>query len=72
MNKRNKIISDNLALDTYRKLNYACACEDCTHFDALTETCTFGYPTTDHLKRNQLNQIETSGTIAFCRAIEID
>jgi len=69
---KNKIISDKLTLGDYRHLNYACACEDCTHFDALTENCTFGYPTSDHLKRNQLKQIEDSETIAFCRAIEID
>ena len=69
---KNPIISDKLSLESYRKLNYACSCDDCTHFDIQTEICTFGYPTQVHLRKNQLKQLEASGTIAFCRAIEID
>ena len=66
------IMSDQVSLESYRKLNFACACEDCTHFDPSTEKCTFNYPTGPHLRRNQLKQLEVQGTMAFCRAIEID
>ena len=69
---KNGIIADVLKLEDYKKLNYACACEDCSHFDKFSETCTFGYPTGAHLRRSQIAQLETLGTIAFCRALEID
>jgi hypothetical protein len=67
-----KIITDEVGLDRYVAMNYATACEDCSHFDAATETCTFNYPTSPHLKRNQLAQLKANGRMAFCRTMEID
>jgi len=66
------IIKDRVTQEQYGRLNYATACEDCSHFDLDGECCTFGFPTKPHLKRNQLRDLETSGMMAFCRAIEID
>ena len=66
------IIADKVDMGKYKSMNYACACEDCTHFDVLTETCTFNYPTKPHLRKHQIEQLEALGTMAFCRAIEID
>jgi len=65
-------IKDNMTLDQYKRLNYATACEDCTHFIQETEKCTLGFPTEQFLRRNQMKDIELSGFMAFCRAIEID
>jgi hypothetical protein len=67
-----EIIKDHVSLDVYERMNYATACEDCTHFDHETEKCTFGFPTAPHLKRNQLADLEKTGKIAFCRMMEID
>jgi len=65
-------IKDSVSLEQYKAYNYATACEDCTHFDLLPETCTFTFPTEPFLRRNQIKDIETKGEAAFCRAIEID
>ncbi len=67
-----EIIKDWVSLDLYSKYNYKTACEDCTHFDFENETCTFGFPTTPHLKKNQINDLAMTGKMAFCRAMEID
>jgi hypothetical protein len=66
------ILMDKVDLKVYREMNYASACEDCTHFDKIPELCTFGFPTAPHLKRNQIESLAATGTMAFCRAIEID
>ena len=68
----NTIIKDKVNFEIYQKLNYATACEDCTHFDHKPEKCTFGFPTEPHRRQNQLNDLKQSGKMAFCRAIEID
>ena len=68
----NEIIKDHVEWKQYTRMNYATSCEDCTHFDLHTEVCTFGYPTTPHLKRNQQENIKTSSHMAFCRTMEID
>lgn len=70
--QRNPIKTDKVNLDEYRRFNYACSCEDCTHFDHRDEKCTFDYPTEPHLKRNQMAQLKETGEMAFCRAMEID
>ncbi|MDZ4677605.1 MAG: hypothetical protein SGI74_08850 [Oligoflexia bacterium] len=69
---KNEILRDYVNPENYKLLNYATACEDCTHFDFKTETCIFGYPTTPHLKRTQLADLEKNGMIAFCRTMETD
>lgn len=56
----------------YMKYNLPLACENCSHFSSPTETCTLGYMTAPHLKRNQEKSYSLSGKIAFCRFIEID
>jgi hypothetical protein len=67
-----EIIKDALDIEKFKELNYASSCEDCSHFNDTNETCTFGFPTAPHLKRNQLHDLETKGVIAFCRMMEID
>lgn len=52
------------------KLPYAC--EDCSYFSSENATCTLGFNTTPHLKKNQIQSYELSGKMALCRFIEID
>jgi hypothetical protein len=66
------IIKDRISKEQYERYNYSCACEDCTHFDATDEKCTFGFPTLPFLRRTQIKDIAETGKAAFCRAIEID
>ncbi|MCC6277969.1 MAG: hypothetical protein IT289_08655 [Oligoflexia bacterium] len=70
-NKR-EILRDHVTVERYKALNYAISCEECSHFDAQTEHCTFGFPTLPHLKRTQIEDLNKDGWIAFCRAMEID
>jgi hypothetical protein len=65
-------IKDKVTLEQYKAYNYATACEDCTHFDLQTETCTFTFPTEPFRRAYQIKDVETNGEAAFCRAIEID
>lgn len=52
------------------KLPYSC--EDCSHFKASDESCTLGFPTESHLRRNQELSYNLSGKVALCRLQEID
>lgn len=70
--KLSEILKDPVHPDQYNDLKYSVCCEDCTHFDASTEECTLQYPVAPHLRRNQLHDLKTSGTMAFCRVMEID
>lgn len=66
------IIKDPVTETQYAQLNYNVTCEHCTHFDAYSETCTFGYRTGPHrLAQHQLD-LKTIGKVAFCRTMEID
>ena len=70
--EKKSILLDKVTKENFVKYNYASSCEDCTHFDFQPETCTLGYPTSPHLKRNQWAQILKTGEMAFCRTIETD
>lgn len=56
----------------FRKYKLPYACEDCTHFDAPTESCTIGYVTGPHRRAEQLREYHLSGRMALCRFQEID
>ncbi len=56
----------------YNKYNLPFACENCSHFSAMNETCTLGLISEPHLKRNQEKSYFISGKVALCRFIEID
>ena len=66
------ILRDKVPLERFKRLNYAASCEECTHFDAYTETCTFTFPTLAFLKKTQKEDLEKRGEMAFCRMMEID
>jgi len=65
-------IKDKITLERFYAQKYASSCEDCTHFDASTETCTFGFPTEPFRRATQISDLHALGEMAFCRAIEID
>ena len=48
------------------------ACEDCSHFDSEGESCTIGYPSAPHRKKQQLALFNRVGHMAFCRFMEVD
>ena len=56
----------------YNAYSLPFSCEDCSHFAAMTETCTLGFQSDPHLRRNQIHSYELSGKVAFCRFQEID
>lgn len=56
----------------YMKFKLPYACEDCTHFDHVTELCTIGYQTSHHRRAEQLREYMLSGRMALCRFQEID
>jgi hypothetical protein len=56
----------------YIKYVLLSACEDCSHFDAAAERCTFGYNSAHHRRAQQLKDYEMSGKMALCRFLEID
>lgn len=77
--KRNAIVRiapaikrDPVNPSDFLKYNAPFACEDCSHFDSDTESCTLGYNAANHRKSVLLRQYELSGSMAFCRFHEID
>lgn len=56
----------------YLHYNFPISCEDCSHFDPEAIKCTLGYNPEPHLKKTQQRSYEVTGTLAFCRFIEID
>ncbi len=56
----------------YIGYNLPYSCEQCSHFKASNESCTFGLPTEAHLERNQKKSYNLGGKIALCRFQEID
>jgi hypothetical protein len=65
-------VVDRVAPKDYLGLGLIYSCEQCSHFDPEAEKCTFGYDTSPHRKKNQDERYLLSGTLAYCRLIEID
>jgi hypothetical protein len=66
------IRKDGINPSDYLKYDFRTACEDCSHFNSLSVTCTLGYKTGPHLRAQQQADYNMSGKIAQCRFIEID
>lgn len=69
---RRTLILDPIHPRDYRELTITYYCEQCSHFDPSSETCTIGYDAQNHLKRVQDKNYELYGKVAFCRFHEID
>lgn len=75
--KKNGRITKGLILDPvhpqdFNQLNFIYACEQCSHFDQETQSCTIGYDANLHMQKKQLELYELCGRMAFCRFSEID
>ena len=69
---RSSIKKDVVNPRDYLKYDFRTSCEDCSHFDSLTPSCTLGYNTLPHRKTQQAHDYELCGAIAQCRFLEID
>ena len=56
----------------YMKYDLRLSCEECTHFNYESESCTLGYVTNWHRKEFQKQSYELTGKVALCRFQEID
>lgn len=56
----------------YLKYKLPISCDDCSHFSLTHQLCTLGNRTLDHRKEAQIKSYLLSGTVAFCRLLEID
>lgn len=66
------IKKEKVSPSDYLKYDTRFSCEDCSHYDDLKVVCTLGYNPNHHLKEVQTHQYNLSGTMAFCRFLEID
>lgn len=66
------IKKDKVTAADYLKYDTRFSCEDCVHFDSEKTVCTIGYDPSHHLKAEQTHQFFLSGSMAFCRFLEID
>ena len=69
---RRSLILDPIHPQDFMGLSFTYACEQCSHFDGITETCTIGYDSTKHRQATQLKLYDLTGRMAFCRFMEID
>ncbi|MGE3683746.1 MAG: hypothetical protein AB7G93_18635 [Bdellovibrionales bacterium] len=69
---KRSVILDPIHPRDYRELTIIYACEQCSHFDPHSQSCTIGYDATLHLKAHQDRTYELYGRVAFCRFSEID
>lgn len=66
------IKKDGINPRDYNQYKLPYSCEDCVHFKTSDESCTLGFPTEPHLRRNQEISYSISGKLALCRFQEID
>jgi hypothetical protein len=69
---RRSLILDPVHPADFQRLPFTYACEQCSHFDEISETCTIGYEASKHRQALQLRLYERTGRMAFCRFMEID
>jgi hypothetical protein len=69
---RHPMKRDGLSASAYMKYNLPWSCEDCSHLDTLTDTCTIGYQASLTRKAIQQHEYITSGQMTVCRFQEID
>lgn len=69
---RQSIRLDAVNPSDFLKYDFTFACEQCTHFDSNTETCTLGYNNSNHRLEQNLHTYNLNGKMAFCRFLEID
>lgn len=69
---KKSIKKEAISAADYLKYKLPISCEDCSHFSFIHERCTLGNATKEHRKAAQTQSYIQSGTVAFCRLLEID
>jgi len=69
---RRSIKMDRIDPADFMKYDFIYHCEQCSHYDHNSDTCSIGYNPELHKKAIQLKKYETTGHMALCRFIEID
>lgn len=69
---RKSIKKEKIRPSAYLKYKLPISCEDCSHFSFIHQKCTLGNATKEHRKEAQTQSYRQSGTVAFCRLLEID
>lgn len=69
---RKSIKLDRVNPTDFLKKNITFCCEQCSHYNPETETCTIGYSAHLHRKKTQMQRYLSTGHMAFCRFSEID
>lgn len=69
---RKSIKLDRVSPSDFQKLNFAYACEHCSHYSPESESCTLGYPARLHRQEVQLRRYHRHSHMAHCRFLEID
>jgi hypothetical protein len=69
---RKGIKLDRVAPMDFSQRNLIYCCEQCSHFDPISDSCTLGYQARLHKRDEQLKRYYLNGHMAFCRFTEID
>ncbi len=69
---KSSIKKDVMNPSDFLRYDFRFACEECSHFDSITEICTIGYVPSHHRRAEQERQYHLSGRMALCRFHEID
>jgi hypothetical protein len=69
--KRRLIKTDRVNPSDLSKYEVRFFCDDCSHFSETEKRCTLGY-VSQHSRKEQFELYILTGTMAFCRFLEID
>jgi hypothetical protein len=66
------VIFDPIDPRLFNTMNVMFCCEQCSHFDEISQSCTIGYDASKHLYKVQMHTYHLNGRMAACRFQEID
>ena len=69
---RRNIKMDKVSASDFLNYKFIYHCEQCSHYNHNTATCTIGYNAELHKKEEQMARYSIHGHMALCRFIEID
>ncbi len=68
---RRSIKADRVQAADLARYDVRFFCDQCSHFDSTNARCTIGY-VPQHTQREQMALYNLTGSLAFCRFMEID
>ena len=69
---RKSIKLDRVHPADFLKQNMIFCCEQCSHYDPESDSCTIGYQASVHKRDIQMMRFLSNSHMAFCRFLEID